>query len=143
MEQKNLIHSLDNTQTVKMTVALLIFLVVIILGVTLGFSTVRLTAKKQTVVKSGTAVNTATQVGINDKNAFKDNAEGVLQEGGIGDEGSFHLVRPGGADQTAYLTSTTVDLSGFIGKKVRVWGKTLSGKQAGWLMDVGLVETVQ
>jgi hypothetical protein len=41
-----------------------------------------------------------------------------------------------------YLTSSTVDLSPFVGKKVRVWGQTFTGQKAGWLMDVGLVEVL-
>ena len=81
--------------------------------------------------------------GIADKKTFTDKAEGILKEGGIEDEGSFHLERPGGVSQNVYLTSSTVDLSTYIGKKVRVWGKTFSGKKAGWLMDVGYVEVLQ
>ena len=41
--------------------------------------------------------------------------------------------------KTLYLTSSTVDLSVYIGK-VKVWGQTFTGQKAGWLMDVGLVE---
>ncbi len=80
------------------------------------------------------------QVGIKDKKTFKDKAEGVLKEGGIDGEGNFHLERPGGESQNVYLTSTAVDLSKYIGKKIRVWGETFKADKAGWLMDVGLVE---
>ncbi len=66
-----------------------------------------------------------------------------MREGGIEGEGAFHLERTGGKSQTAYLTSTTVDLEPYIGKKVRVLGKTFAGKKAGWLMDVGYVEVLQ
>lgn len=86
------------------------------------------------------AIDTA---GVKDEKIFKDKAEGILLEGGIEGEGAFHLERPGGATQTAYLTSTTVDLSPFVGKKIRVWGKTFQGKKAGWLMDVGYVEVLR
>ena len=63
-----------------------------------------------------------------------------MREGGIEGEGNFHIERPGGKSQNAYLTSSTVDLSVYVGKKVKVWGQTFSGQTAGWLMDVGLVE---
>ena len=58
-------------------------------------------------------------------------------------EGSFHLERPGGTSQNVYLTSSTVDLSEYVGKKVKVYGETFQGEKAGWLMDVGLVEVLQ
>ncbi len=73
---------------------------------------------------------------------FKDNAQGILQDGGIGNEGSHHLVRPGGVSQNVYLTSSVTDLSKFIGMEVEVWGETFAGEQAGWLMDVGRVKVL-
>ncbi len=81
--------------------------------------------------------------GINDTATFKDTAEGLLEEGGINGEGQYHLTRPGGVSQNVYLTSTSVDLSAFVGKKVKVWGQTLSARKAGWLMDVGKVQVVE
>jgi len=95
--------------------------------------------------KKGTATgssSTKSAAGLVDKKTFKDKAEGILKEGGIDGEGNFHLERPGGESQNVYLTSTTVDLSPFVGKKVRVWGETFTGEKAGWLMDVGSVETL-
>ncbi|PJB88550.1 hypothetical protein CO083_02310, partial [Candidatus Roizmanbacteria bacterium CG_4_9_14_0_8_um_filter_34_12] len=80
--------------------------------------------------------------GTLNKEIFKDKTEGLLKEGGIDGEGNFHLERPGGLSQNVYLTSSTIDLSGYIGKKVRVWGATFKGQQAGWLMDVGYIETL-
>lgn len=82
------------------------------------------------------------EAGVNDDSTFKDTAEGMLEEGGINGEGQYHLVRPGGASQNVYLTSTVVDLKGFVGSKVKVWGQTLSAKKAGWLMDVGKVKKI-
>ena len=81
--------------------------------------------------------------GINDNATFKDSAEGLLEEGGINGEGQFHLTRDGGVSQNVYLTSTAVDLSAFVGKKVKVQGQTISAKKAGWLMDVGKVTVVE
>ncbi len=73
---------------------------------------------------------------------FKDTAQGTLKEGGIDGEGAFHLVRPGGDSQNVYLTSSIVDLSKFINKKIKVWGETQKAQHAGWLMDVGKVEVL-
>jgi len=53
------------------------------------------------------------------------------------------LERTGGASQNVYLTSTVIDLQSFVGKNVQVWGDTLSGQKAGWLMDVGKIKTVE
>ena len=88
-------------------------------------------------------VITKTKEGVVDKKTFRDQATGTLREGGINGEGSFHLERPGGESQNVYLTSSTVDLSKYIGKKVRVYGETFAGEKAGWLMDVGFIEIIQ
>ncbi|OGH15709.1 MAG: hypothetical protein A3C22_01500 [Candidatus Levybacteria bacterium RIFCSPHIGHO2_02_FULL_37_10] len=79
-------------------------------------------------------------VGSDDTKLFKDTAAGSLKGGGINGEGQFHLVRPGGESQNVYLTSSTLDLSQFIGKKIKVWGQTQAAQYAGWLMDVGRIE---
>ena len=76
------------------------------------------------------------------KKTFKDIAEGILKGGGINGEGQFHLVRPGGESQNVYLTSSAVDLSKFIARKIKVWGETQTAQHAGWLMDVGRVEVL-
>lgn len=70
-------------------------------------------------------------------------AEGVLVEGGIKGEGTYHLERSGGDSQNVYLTSTTIDLTPYVGKKIQVWGETLSGVYAGWLMDVVKVKELE
>lgn len=80
--------------------------------------------------------------GAEDTSAFKDTAEGVVKEGGIEGEGQYHLERPGGESQNVYMTSSTVDLSKFVGQKVKVWGATQTAQHAGWLMDVGRVEVL-
>lgn len=112
----------------------------VILGVALGLLP-RLIAKSSPTESTDTGA--AKTAGIVDKSTFKDSAEGTLKEGGIDGEGNFHLVRPGGESQNVYLTSTTVDLSLYVGKKVKVWGQTFTGEKAGWLMDVGLVEVLK
>lgn len=94
-------------------------------------------------LSAGSKVEKGTVVGSTDTKTFKDKAEGVLEEGGIEGEGQFHLVRPGGDSQNVYLTSSIVDLSQFLKKKISVWGQTNSAKKAGWLMDVGRVEVLE
>lgn len=127
------------TPQMPMTKLLIFVAVAVILGVAVGFLP-RLLTKSSGTTSQGEASKTA---GIVDKKTFKDSAEGTLKEGGIDGEGNFHLVRPGGESQNVYLTSTTVDLSLYIGKKVKVWGQTFTGEKAGWLMDVGLVEVLK
>lgn len=139
MENKNLIHTLE-TKVVDGVpyVSFFTFIAIaVIVGSILGFGFSRLNKK---TTESKDTKNTAQSAGIVDKKTFKDSVEGILREGGIDGEGNFHIERPGGESQNAYLTSSTVDLSGYVGKKVKVWGQTFSGQKAGWLMDVGLVE---
>lgn len=88
-------------------------------------------------------VTKGTIVGSSDTKTFKDTTSGTLKDGGIDGEGQYHLVRPGGDSQNVYLTSSSVDLSKFIGKKLKVWGQTQSAQHAGWLMDVGRVEVLE
>lgn len=85
---------------------------------------------------------TSNEAGLADEATFKDTAEGVLEDGGINGEGTHHLVRTGGASQNVYLTSTVINLSDFVGKKVQVWGQTITARKAGWLMDVGKVKVI-
>jgi hypothetical protein len=88
-------------------------------------------------------ITKGTVVGSSDTKTFKDIATGTLKSGGIDGEGQFHLVRPGGDSQNVYLTSSSVDLSKFIDKKIKVWGQTQAAQYAGWLMDVGRVEVLE
>lgn len=80
------------------------------------------------------------EVGSADVKTFKDTAEGVLEKGGIDGEGTHKLIREGGPSQTAYLTSSVINLDQFVGKKVQVWGETFAGQKAAWFMDVGRVK---
>lgn len=89
------------------------------------------------------SVQTAKEAGVKDETAFRDSAEGVLRQGGINGEGTHHLERDGGPSQYVYLTSSVIDLSAFEGKKVKVWGETISAAKAGWFMDVGRVKVIE
>lgn len=140
-----MIHNLDeqtNQEGFQMPAVIGIIVLTILFGALTGFGINKIkSSSSSTSANNSKTATGAKQVGVTDKKTFKDSAEGVLKEGGIEGEGSFHLERPGGESQYVYLTSTTVDLSQFVGKKVKVWGQTFSGEKAGWLMDVGLVET--
>lgn len=83
---------------------------------------------------------TANEAGALDPKIKYDTATGVVQDGGLNGEGTFHLVREGGASKYVYLTSSVVDLSKFVDKKVEIWGQTLASKKVGWLMDVAKVQ---
>ena len=139
MENNNLIHTLETKEVEGMTYITFFTLiaVAVIIGAVLSFGFSRF--NKKTTNNSNTKT-TAQSAGVVDKKTFKDSVEGILREGGIDGEGNFHLERPGGVSQNVYLTSTTVDLSNYIGKKVKVWGQTFQAEKAGWLMDVGSVE---
>lgn len=141
-DQPDLVHDINNVNLQK-SISVPIFIVLLILAVGFGFSVSYLITNIAQGKLKTTKSSTKNTVGITDKKTFKDKAEGVLKEGGIDGEGNFHLERPGGESQNVYLTSTTVDLSQFVDKKVRVWGETFSAEKAGWLMDVGSVEVLQ
>jgi len=66
-----------------------------------------------------------------------------LEAGGLDGEGTHHLIRPGGDSQTIYLTSSVVDLSLFVGRKVKVKGETFTPQNAGWFMDVGVITALE
>ncbi|EKD63004.1 MAG: hypothetical protein ACD_52C00001G0005 [uncultured bacterium] len=83
------------------------------------------------------------EAGIADDKAFPDSAEGELKDGGIKGEGTHHLDRGLGVEKDVYLTSTVINLDNFVGKKVQVWGQTITAKNAGWLMDVGKIKVLQ
>lgn len=148
--EKNLIHDFnkDNLKSAFTSKVILMLLGVVVVGVLSGYllaanSGSSLLGKKvQTNLTNGESVAKGTIVGSNDTKTFKDTAEGTLKEGGIDGEGAFHLERSGGESQNVYLTSSSVDLSKFINKKIKVWGQTQKAQHAGWLMDVGRIEVL-
>ena len=75
----------------------------------------------------------------------RDSAEGTLEKNDKFEEtaqGQWKLIRPGGESQTAYLTSSFLDLDKYVGKKVKVYGETLGSDKVGWLMDVAKAEEI-
>lgn len=138
---ENLIHSLDTpeiTNGVSYSIFIILIIIVLFAGILGGFAISKFQKSRSSETKPDQS--TGKVVGTIDKSTFKDTATGILKEGGIDGEGNYHLERPGGESQNVYLTSSTVDLSQFINKKVKVWGATFQGQTAGWLMDVGSVE---
>jgi len=120
-----------------------LFLLIILLGVGTGY----VFANKSGVAKRDAAspnysVAAGKSFGVTDTKDFPDTATGTVKNGGIEGEGAYHLVRPGGDDQNVYMTSSALDLSQFIDKKVKVWGTTQTAQHAGWLMDVGKLEVL-
>lgn len=145
-KEKSLVHSFDSTNASFMSGKLIIILVVAaILGITTGYLLTRSNGTIANVKNSITASTVAkgTIEGSGDEKVFKDTAEGSLKQGGIEGEGAFHLVRPGGDSQNVYLTSSTVDLTKYLNRKIKVWGQTQKAQHAGWLMDVGKIEVVE
>ncbi len=143
----SLVHDINIVNTSIFTPKLLIALIVaVVLGIGSGYA---LSKREATGVKnigghaSSYKIAKGTTVGSGDTKIFKDVAEGILKSGGIEGEGAYHLVRPGGESQNVYLTSSLVDLSKFLSRKIKVWGETQKAKVAGWLMDVGRVEILQ
>lgn len=88
------------------------------------------------------AVSGPTEMGLKDEEAFPDKAQGKLEANDSEEilEGSHRLLRSGGESQTAYLTSSVVDLNQYLGKCVEVWGQTFAAQKAAWLMDIGYVK---
>ena len=120
-----------------------IYLIIVAIGIGTGFVLSRGSATSVKQPTDSVSVSEGTTYGSKDTKTFKDSAEGKLEEGGIDGEGQYHLVRPGGESQNVYVTSSTLDLSLFIGRKIKVWGETQKAQYAGWLMDVGRVEVLE
>ncbi len=143
----SVMHSFNDQKESSPRGKLLAILVVVALaGVGTGFGLARYSADTgKSIIPSALNPNAPQKgktYGAGDTKTFKDTAEGVLKEGGVEGEGQYHLERPGGDSQNVYMTSSLVDLSEFVGKKIKVWGETQKAQTAGWLMDVGKVEVL-
>ena len=123
-----------------------IILAIILAGVGTGYL---INSRSGSIVGGGgknlpgeaSVVQNSNEVGIKDEKAFSDNAVGKMEVNNDSKgEGSHKLIRPGGASQTAYLTSSVIDLNQFTGKRVQVWGETFAAQKVGWFLDVGRVK---
>ena len=137
----------ENLKSAFTSKVIALFLGIVFLGVLSGYFLASkggsLPVGKVSNLPNGAPVSKGMVIGSNDTKTFKDTAEGMLKEGGIDGEGAFHLERSGGESQNVYLTSSSVDLSKFINRKIKVWGQTQKAQTAGWLMDVGRVEVLE
>ncbi|MDO8451484.1 MAG: hypothetical protein Q7S76_01310 [bacterium] len=123
------------------TIITAVYVILVVFGIVTGYLLSQSKISSGSVSgKKPTRIETDTVVGISDTATFKDSAEGIIEKGGLEQEGSHKLLREGGPSQTAYLISSVVDLDLYVGKKVKVWGQTIAAKQAAWLMDVGKIE---
>lgn len=144
--QEPLVHKIESKRQGRKFLALILGGILI---VTAGSFTGRWLAKKNlpgvSFPEGGIpkVIKSEKIVGSTDVKSFRDTTEGVLEKGGIDGEGSHHLLREGGPSQTAYLTSSIIDLDQYLGKKVKVWGETFAAQKAGWLMDVGKIEILE
>ncbi len=151
MENKSAVmHKFNDKNSNKSTILkfIIALIVVIILGTGSGYLLAQLNPnliqeKASPSPQNESAIEKGITYGSNDTSTFKDQTEGTLKEGGIEGEGQYHLERPGGESQNVYLTSSLVDMSLFIDRKIKVWGQTQAAQKAGWLMDVGRVEVLE
>jgi hypothetical protein len=152
MEEQNLIQQFpQNSPKMNWKEILppaLIILVIVAAGAFTGYffskrgNSFSQTAETKQLIGGAEQIQSSKEVGIKDEKAFKDTAQGkiAVNDNGDASEGSHKLLRPGGQSQTAYLTSSVLDLNQFLGKCVQIWGETFAGQKAGWLMDVGRVK---
>jgi len=133
-----------STAKKKMTTTIL---ALVFAGIATGFGLFYFTQRPKSAIPSGTIdegeIKKGMIVGMQDKETFRDSAEGKLVSGGIDGEGSHHLEREGGESQNVYLTSSVVDLDQFLDRKIKIWGETFEAQKAGWLMDVGRLEVIE
>ena len=144
-ENNAVMHSFSKTSTPPNKKILILLAIVASLGLGTGFTLAKYSessGKKISIFPSGSSATKGKIYGSEDLKTFKDTAEGIVKKGGVEGEGQFHLERTGGESQNVYMTSSLVDLSQFIGKKIKVWGETQKAQTAGWLMDVGRVEVL-
>ena len=146
-ETKELVHQFEDQKSPKSNgkknlIMGVVVLVIIGAGILSGYL---LAGKRETggINVITEEVAKGKEVGSKDTKAFPDNATGVIEKGGLDGEGTHKLIREGGPSQTVYLTSSTIDLDQFDGKKVEIWGETFRGQKAGWFMDVGRVKVIE
>ena len=136
--------SVDMTKQSSFTLPVIIGIAFVTLaGIVTGYMLSRSKVEGVSISKTGAkTVETEKVIGSIDER-FKDEAEGILKQGGIDGEGTHYLERPGGASQYVYLTSLLIPLDDYVDKKVKVWGETNKAQKAGWLMDVGRLEVLE
>lgn len=145
--QEPIVKSLEPMRETKIKINLPLLIAVIAIILSGGFTGYVLARGGQGGISLSTPGTTSEGlqkvVGVQDAETFKDSVEGMLVEGGADGEGTHHLERDGGPSQNVYLTSSTVALNDYVGKRVKVWGQTFDPGAAGWFMDVGRLELLE
>ena len=121
----------------------LVVLLFIAAGIFTGLVLSSRTKSAQKVATATTEEKVPEEIAQSFAQTFRDEAEGTIEKNDELEkyaQGTHKLVRSGGESQTAYLTSSVLDLDEYVGKKVKVFGETFGSQQVGWLMDVGKVE---
>lgn len=142
-KQPSLVRITNKGRQISKITPLIIVLIVIVAG---AFSGLVLASRDKSngqisAISQKEEISPEVQESLNQ--TFRDEAEGVIQKNDTLDkyaQGTHKLLRPGGESQTAYLTSSVLDLDEYLGKNVKVYGETFGSSQVGWLMDVGKVE---
>jgi len=149
-EEQSVTQTPQTVAPVKKSVGKLVYIGVGLLVVLAGVGTGWLFSGRSSVGEGAINVSKTNEegevmeAGIEDSVAFPDSAEGILVEGGVDGEGTHHLDRSDlGPGKDVYLTSTVIDLQSFVGKKVQIWGQTIAGHEAAWLMDVGRIKVIE
>ncbi len=142
--QKFILRAVPKKENLASFVPIVIIIVVIAAGILSGL--IASSRHKNSQIQSKAAIEEGSLEGKQKESftqTFRDQAEGTIEKNDQLDkyaQGTHKLIRPGGESQTAYLTSSVLDLDEFLGKKVKVFGETFGSSQVGWLMDVGKVE---
>jgi len=151
-ETPNLVKEFDNTHpnsfVKEILLPVLVILVIIVTGGLTGYLLNKNKGKLTTNTSSAggqtsnSVKNGANEIGIKDEKQFPDKATGkiVVNDNKDVPDGTHKLLRPGGVSQTAYLTSSVVDMKSLEGKCVDMLGQTQAAKKAAWFMDVGWVK---
>ena len=128
-------------------IPVLIIIVIVVLGIGSGLV---LSSFSQSSSSSVTVLSDDEDISLEIKEnlaqTFSDEAQGTLETNADLDrygQGTHKLIRPGGEDQTAYLTSSILELDEYVGQEIKVYGETFGSSQVGWLMDVGKVEVIK
>jgi len=136
------IHNFSSNKNLTKVLAPVLVVVIVTAGILTGY----FLSQKHGVSNPASLLSgggSKEEVGSSNSEVFSDTAVGVIEAGGLDGEGTHKLIREGGPSQTAYLTSSVIDLDQFVGKKVEIKGKTYAGKKAAWLMDVGKVKLLE
>ena len=140
---------MEPKKTGKLPVKIVPFLLLIVLigaGIFTGLMFSSLNKSKANQKNAISEEELTPEIKENLSQTFKDEAEGTVEKNDDFDkyaQGPWKLIRAGGESQTAYLTSSVMDLDEFIGKKVKVYGETFGSDQVSWLMEVGKVEVIE